>query len=65
MQCFMGRQRVCQFPFITYHHSSNEGNGLVGWKLVIYVDLINSIHAWSKNGHRTEMQTEAPWEDGV
>ena len=50
MQCFMGRQSVCQFPFIMYCHSSNEGNGLVGWKLVIYVDLINSIHAWSKNG---------------
>ena len=22
----------------------------LGWKLVIYADLINSIHAWSKNG---------------
>ena len=49
----MGRQHVCQFPFIMYHHSSkiqqHEGNGLAGGKLVVYVDLINSIHTWSKN----------------
>lgn len=50
MQCFMGRQRVCQFPFIRYRHSSNEGNGLARVETGHLCDLINSIHAWSKNG---------------
>lgn len=31
--------------------------------LVIYVDLINFSMLGLRMGHRTEMQTKAPWED--